>query len=360
MEQNPAIDRNAGAGGFDWAAHQYDTTPANDDMMINNNLGGLPIQVIVNRDRWQETEGDSGSSFDDIIKGTDGILANPRLIGGAGFQGCDALDQAGVARIQGLAALLPPVSAWLGTAAAVAAISVPGHCPLVGPVWGEGDILLGGAGSDTFTGRAGDDIIDGDRELTIRISVRTDPANPATEIGSTDLMEHQYLHDASGALTGPTLQQAVFAGTVDPGNLVIVRQIVNHAAAGDVDTSVYSGPRSQYTITKNANGSIKVVDTTTAAPAPGVVPKGDGTDTLWNIEKLQFADQTITVGAATAPAVSTTPAAGLSFGNQPIGTPSATSQVVTVRNTGNGPLTITGLSVGSLDFTITSTTCLDR
>src|SRR5207244_1422229 len=44
MAQNAAIDRNAGAGGFDWAIHQYDTVGAIDDMMINNNLGALPIQ----------------------------------------------------------------------------------------------------------------------------------------------------------------------------------------------------------------------------------------------------------------------------------------------------------------------------
>ena len=70
MSQNAAVDRNAGAGGFDWAFHQYDTVGADDDMEINNNLVGVPIQVVVNRDRWQETEADSGSAFNDIIKGT--------------------------------------------------------------------------------------------------------------------------------------------------------------------------------------------------------------------------------------------------------------------------------------------------
>ena len=55
MSQNAAVDRNAGAGGFDWAFHQYDTVGADDDMEINNNLVGVPIQVVVNRDRWQET-----------------------------------------------------------------------------------------------------------------------------------------------------------------------------------------------------------------------------------------------------------------------------------------------------------------
>ena len=96
MSQNAAIDRNAGAGGFDWAFHQYDTVGADDDMEINNNLVGLPIQVVVNRDRWQETEADSGSTFNDVIKGTE---IAPATIGGAGFTGCDVLDQAGVDRI---------------------------------------------------------------------------------------------------------------------------------------------------------------------------------------------------------------------------------------------------------------------
>src|SRR5471030_2035688 len=311
MEQNPAIDRNAGAGGFDWAAHQYDTTPANDDMMINNNLGGLPIQVIVNRDRWQETEGDSGSSFDDIIKGTDGILANPRLIGGAGFQGCDALDQTGVARIKGLAALLPPVSAWLGSSAAVAAISASGGCPLVGPVWGEGDILIGGAGSDTITGRAGNDIIDGDKSLEVHISVRTNPADPASEIGRTDLMEHPATSGNFGPGTaGMTLQQAVFAGLVDPGNLVSVREILTPAVPTadcgtavplNCDTAVFSGLQASYTVTTvptgavlGAPGSVTTVTQDVGGGGGGGGGGGavisDGTDTLRNIEVLQFAD----------------------------------------------------------------------
>src|SRR3954453_23169880 len=91
MAQNAAIDRNAGTAGFDWAFHQYDTTGADDDMAINNNLGnGLP--VVVNRHRWEETGGDSGSPFNDIIRGDE---ETPVTVGGGGFTGCDALDTAG-------------------------------------------------------------------------------------------------------------------------------------------------------------------------------------------------------------------------------------------------------------------------
>jgi Ca2+-binding RTX toxin-like protein len=312
MSQNAAIDRNAGAGGFDWAFHQYNTVPANDDMMINNNLGGLPLQVIVNRDRWAEVEADSGSRFNDTIIGQDRGVANPRLVGGGGFIGCNAIDAEGMARIKGLDALLPPIATWQGTAADVALISASGQCPLTGPVWGEGDILIGGPGSDTITGLAGDEIIDGDKELRVAITVRTNPADPASEIGRTDLMEAKATSGTFGpGTTGMNLQQAVFAGLVDPGNLVAVREIVNleanpaDCAAGtaalNCDTAVFTGPESQYDITSNADGSITVHDTTSAAVATGVAAVGDGTDTLTNVEQLRFSDGDVAVTPPPAP-----------------------------------------------------------
>ncbi|MCW2866146.1 MAG: heme peroxidase, partial [Marmoricola sp.] len=312
MAQNAAVDRNAGSGGFDWANHQYDTTPANDDMMINNNLGGLPIQVIVNRDRWQETEADSGGPGNDVIKGTDGVLGAPRLISGGGFTGCDAIDQAGLDRIQGLAGLLPPVAQWKGNAADVAALSASGHCPLTGKVWGEGDVLLGGPGSDAITGRSGDEVIDGDKELRVSISVR-DHANHAVELGTTDMMENKATSGDFGPGTlGMTLQAAVFAGLVDPGDLVTTRAIVNKETAVpdcgasaplNCDQSVYAGPRSQYTVAANPDGTLTVTDTTSVAPAPGAPSKGDGSDTLSNIEQLVFSDQTVNVATPAAPLI---------------------------------------------------------
>ena len=126
--------------------------------------------------------------------------------------------------------------------------SRPGFCPLSGPVWGAGNILLGGAGSDMLEGRGGDDIIDGDRALTVRISLRTDPADPS---------HRDRVHGPDGApadrhlrrpgTAGMTLQQAVFAGLVDPADLVIVRQIDDPTPApGTVDTAVFSGLRANY------------------------------------------------------------------------------------------------------------------
>jgi Ca2+-binding RTX toxin-like protein len=309
MAASASVDRFAGAAGFDWAFHQYDTVAANDDMLINNSLNG---PVIPNRDIWQETEAISGSAFNDVIRGDNTV---PSAVGGAGFTGCDVLDQAGVDRIQGLAALLPPLT---GDASSVAAISMTGSCPLSGPYWGAGNILLGGAGSDTIEGRGGNDIIDGASALQTRISVRTIPADPASEIGSADLMEHQYRHTGpaldpvtgefnSANLTGPTLQQDVFNGTIDPGNLVAVREIIHPAKGSSIDTAVFSGPRSNYTVTSTpatATAPLKLTVTQTGANVAGQ-KVSDGTDTLFNIDVLKFSDQTAAVKVPDPPTIGT-------------------------------------------------------
>src|SRR4029079_4832507 len=186
--------------------------------------------------------------------------------------------------------------------------------PGSGNVWAEGNILLGGGGSDVIEGRGNNDIIDGDHALSVAISVRTNPADPATEIGRTDLMEHAATSGNFGpGTTGMTLQKAVTFGLVAPGNLVAVRGIdipaasatPNAARAGDCpapsadgtvhlqstttncDTALYSLAPSAYTITPNADGSVTVTDNAFAAAAD-LFAKGDGIDTLWNIENLRF------------------------------------------------------------------------
>lgn len=132
-----------------------------------------------------------------------------------------------MARIVGLDALVP-ASIRTVDPAPIAAAASTSYCGLEGPVWGEGNILLGGSGNDQLEGRGANDILDGDRYLSVRISVRAgiDANGNATgaEIGSTDLMEHAF------QVGNPmTLQQAVFARIVNPGQLVIVRELLNDA-----------------------------------------------------------------------------------------------------------------------------------
>ncbi len=181
-------------------------------------------------------------------------------------------------------------------------------------------------------GRENEDIIDGDTSLNVRISVRVDPSDPSTEVGSTDLLEHPYQ-----AGNTHTLQQDLMAGNVtigtgpaanilDPGNLVAVREIktptgqllgaspalglvnncpapqlttatpasriVTVGTASNCDTAVYSAPSPGYRLDFNfaGPGSIRVVDVASEAGIAGgdPFPGGDGLDTLWNIDNLRF------------------------------------------------------------------------
>lgn len=358
MTSNSAVDRYAGSAGFDWATHQYDTVAADDDMMINNNLIGVPLPVVVNRDRWQEVEGNSGSKFDDVIRGDNEI---PSTVGGAGFSGCDVLDETGIKRVIGLVDILPTPSTPL---APVAALSPMGVCPLVGPVWGDGNILIGGLGSDKIEGRGGNDVIDGDRYLRVRISVRD---NAGGEIGTTDLMERQY--QTGNPLT---LAAAVAAGVVNPGNLVAVREIITPTAleaAGNRDVAVFSDVQANYTVTTTGGdgtmGSPGSV-TTVVHNAAGI----DGTDTLRNIEFLQFSDTV----APNAPAIGVATAgngqATVNFAAPTTGTASgfsvkvldaAGAQVGALRSAPAGAtsLVVTGLTNGSaFRFQVLATSAL--
>ncbi|GLB68042.1 peroxidase family protein [Arthrobacter mangrovi] len=270
MMAGPGIERNAGAAGFDWTSYQLDALPADSDLDLK--LLGVPLPVDVLRDRHGEVEASSGGTRNDILRG-DSVV--PRLAAAEGASGSNWLDEAGVNRIAGLRELLPDGAATGNT------------------VWGEGNILLGGGGSDTLEGRGADDILDGDKYLNVRLSVRTDRDDPATEIGTATSLSKPYL-----ANSNETIQQAVFAGKVDPGNIVIVREILDGGASGDSDVAVFSDVQGNYTVTTTpagaelgAPGSVTTVTHNDGGDAgdDGVVT-GDGTDTLRNIEKLVFAD----------------------------------------------------------------------
>ena len=295
----PGVEKVAGGSGYDWEIGLSDPQPQDADLALP--IAPLGILQVGVRDRFNEVEALSGGNLNDTLRG-DSIVPSAR--GGAGFIGCDVLDQQGLDRIPGLDALVPPLNVPADT---VIAASVS-KCPLLTAgtnVWGDGNILLGGAGSDVLEGRGGNDIIDGDKYLSVRLSVRTNAADPASEIGSASIenpgqsaMTSQYLRNSAGALTGPTLQQAVFAGTVDPGNIVAVREILT--GTGGTDTAVFSGLQANYTVTTvDALGAPAVLGSAGSVTTVVNNVGADGTDTLTNVEVIQFAD-TATPGAPTA------------------------------------------------------------
>ena len=283
----PGVEKNAGASGFDWSIGLADPQAQNVDLNLRILPAGQPAVEV--RDRFGEVEALSGWNLNDILRGDDIF---PSTVGGGGFIGCDALDAAGIARIAGLNALITPDMLTVDSAT-LAANSTTNFCLLTGNVWGDGNILLGGSGSDLIEGRGANDIIDGDRYVNVRLSVRN---NLGAEIGSTNLMENKAVTGNFGlGTTNMTLQQAVFAGLVDPGNIFAVREILLNPTPSDVDTALFSGPSADYTVTANLNGSVTVTHTAAlggGGGGGGGVTADDGTDTLWNIELLAFTDGT--------------------------------------------------------------------
>ena len=246
----PGTDRLEGMLGYDWAIYARDTIATDADML----LVGEPTAPTPNelRDRYDLTEGLSGTRFGDALRGDDRAAADLAI--GAFGEVADGhvLTNAGIDRITGLRALLPE-----------------GATEFRG-----GNIILGGGGSDILEGRGGDDIIDGDRWLNTQLV--------ATLTNGTQVRANS-LHELRGR---------VFANpqTLNPGSIDIDRFIETvDVAAGDIDVAVFTGPRADYTISTLADGSI------TVAHLGGT--GSDGTDKLWRVERLQFADMTVsTVG----------------------------------------------------------------
>ncbi|WP_236783068.1 peroxidase family protein [Arthrobacter sp. QXT-31] len=330
----PGVEKVAGASGYDWEIGLADPQPQDADL----NLPILPLEIlqIGVRDRYNEVEALSGGPLDDKLRGDDVV---PSQVGGEGFIGCSVLDQNGVNRIAGLNELIPTLPTPL---ADVVAASASKDCPVLSGthVWGDGNIILGGGGSDTLEGRGADDIIDGDRYLNVRLSVRN---ASGTEIGSATSMTAKYLRDGAGNLIGQTLQEAVFAGTVDPGNIVAVRELLS--APGGTDSAVFSDVEANYTVTTNGgNGQLGSPGSVTTVVHNGGT---DGTDTLRNVERLVFSDSVAPAAPVIASVVGGNGQATVNF--TPAGGATATGFNVRVVNAAGAQ--VGGLRTADADAT---------
>ncbi|MFZ4566747.1 MAG: peroxidase family protein [Prochlorococcaceae cyanobacterium] len=244
MFGSAGTNKNWGSWGFDWVTFARVPGSVVADMSILPAAGNIPIDLI---DRYLEVEGLSGWNGNDHLMGTE----NP-LGAGIGHE----LTVAGINRIAGLSSLLRGATGFT-----------------------DGDILLGGGGSDTIQGRSGDDFIDGDAFLDAQI--RLTNADGTVEFG--------------GNLA--TFQQRLSTGAINPSQLSIHRSI--ERGTSGVDIAVFRGNRADYTIVRNADNTVTVRDN--RAPVAGVLL--DGVDTLRNIELLRFADGNVVAprpaGAAT-------------------------------------------------------------
>ena len=167
-----AQDKMDGMSGFDWTTYKNDKfgvtvdmrlpifAPAHGATLVDLALGGVqpvgqsPDSIL---DRFAEVEGLSGSKFADHPR-----RRRPRRHGDRQHhrQGERAHQHRPDQRSAGLSLRMPAVST---------------------SPFGAGNIILGGDGSDIITGNGGDDLIDGDKWLNVRISVRAKSTAPGPE-----------------------------------------------------------------------------------------------------------------------------------------------------------------------------------
>jgi Ca2+-binding RTX toxin-like protein len=258
----------AGMSGFDWATYKDSTFGINADLsrpIVFDEAPTLPANAAL--DEYASMEGLSGSRFNDTLSGSD-ALGSERLpfdptapagtTGQEGYRGSQITKES-LALIAGLAEVLGLTPAQV---TAMAAGTV---------VFNAGDIILGGDGSDIIQGNAGDDIIDGDKWLDVQIAVYA-----TTERTGTPIAYHNSM---------TTLAASMFNGSINPGQLGIVRTIKTDTTAGDVDTARFQGNRGEYTFGATADGQVVV--------SHAVEDSLDGTDKLRNVERLQFLDGTV-------------------------------------------------------------------
>jgi hypothetical protein len=124
-------------------------------------------------------------------------------------------------------------------------------------------------------------------QISVAVSIAANTNAKVDVIDQGTIATSASLTDLGGATKIIGLGTFGLALTGDSGNDTFVGTKGNDTidGAGGSDTVVFSGNASAYTRTTLGNGSIQVAGQ-------------DGTDTLSNVEFLQFADQTVAVGAA--------------------------------------------------------------
>ena len=282
-------DRNEGMLGFDWVTYKNDELGVEVDMTLRAfDERPLPPSSEAILDRFERVEGLSGSKGADILRGDDR----------------DALDfDAGPT--PGLDHMLRNfdlIDGLRGGDNTFNLFTDDVNSQFFVTEWGEGEIILGGDGSDILEGREGNEIIDGDLWLNVRLSIRESGDPESSELATVDTMQ-SVIEAGPVEWVGRTLSGLMLDGTINPSQLHITREILTDTTNnvpgagydGDFDTVQYSDILANYTIEGNGedvdgDGFITIShNDPDEGPGLGI----DGVDKVRNVERLRFSDQSV-------------------------------------------------------------------
>ena len=329
MGSGPNIGRYEGMFGFDYTIGKNNIEAVYFDL---NKQILVSDQAAVLRSRFDHVEAISGWGYDDTLLGDDrGHFLTGTVTTAATADSLfinDILTQTGINLIAGF-------NSWFGGARQTL---FGGATPLVigsevATSFRDGNIILGGDGSDTLQGRGGYDLLDGDAWLNVRIginlggtyysaeSLNSDPTQAGAHAGFVYRMignnPQGDVDFSSPAFGGRSLQSLLLDRTINPAQMSIVREIkydaTNVTGAGmNIDTAQFFGSMAEYDIEGrtvdadgnqltaasdvNGDGWISVHDRddgVTGATVNGVTLTSrrlliDDTDLVKNIEQLRF------------------------------------------------------------------------
>ncbi len=298
------VQRFEGMFGFDWASGKYDVAGVNWDFNIPI-FTSAPADIL--RDRFDLMEAMSGWKHDDIMLGDNRGTTTGDIDPNASFDE-HVLDAAGIDRIEGL-------RAWFD--GALETLGGPGATS-----FRDGNIIMGGEGSDRMMGRGGFDVLDGDAWLNVRIRIMIgDVEYSAESLNSSRAAAGQFAGRvyAVGPDGQPDFSVAAFGGrsltsllldrSIRPDQMSIVREILGSDPGSARDTAVFAGNFAEYEIEGRGvqlPGSL-LIQAAYDVDGDGFISVrdlgGDGRvafddiDLIRNIEDLEFADQTVAIDA---------------------------------------------------------------
>jgi len=144
-----------------------------------------------------------------------------------------------------------------------------------------GDTIIGGFGNDTLT------FINAAQAITLNL------ANNTFSGGIADGLSALSIENISGSafndqITGSDFANTLTGGAGDDTFIGAGQDDIINGGDGTNDTAIYSGNQADYDITQFTNGALRIED----IRADSV----DGTDTIVNIEFIQFNDTTVALG----------------------------------------------------------------
>ena len=253
-------DRHLGNLGFDWLTYYGQTGNVTSDWAFNR-VFETQNQLA---SRYDLLEALSGGAGNDTLRGP---LVEPDDFTTLSEAPLNKATNATLDLVDGFREMLQPVVD--GVAIGDFTLPIMRDAPEI-DADGVHKVIIGGPGSDRIEGRGGNDYLDGDAMLRVRLRTGTSEEN------------YQYFDSAA------QLQTAVFNGTVNPGSIDIARDIVYDDNPDSIDIAEYNDVVSAYLVTEigPAGSGYWRVEHTQVQEAE----ESDGVDVLRGFERLQFAD----------------------------------------------------------------------